>query len=120
MAADTTPRTPGNMDTDNRGQITVGGGETPVIISLNPHKLAAIHVNSGLENAKVSVTTDLRHSGGTRLSSMAQTGIMWHEVAASGVVDYFAGDSTLLTGTKIEGAPGTSSIQYNVTQRGKG
>lgn len=117
--ADSDPRDPGNMDTKIRSQITVGGGQSPVIIGLNPHKLTAIHVNSGLENAKVSVTTDLLQSDSTKLVAF-DANTMWHEVAASGVVDYFAGDSTLLSGVMIEGTPGTSSIQYSVTQRGKG
>ena len=120
--ADSDPRIPPNLDTNIRGNmpaIALGSAQV-VFIGTNPHKPAAVAVDKNGENATVFLTTDCKNSDGTKLTSLSNSGIIWNEVSASGTTNYFAGDSTLVSGIKIEGSPSSSAIQYSVTQRGKG
>lgn len=112
-------RIPGNMKLSVRNSIPATSAITRYIGTDPSHK-TAVHVDKNGELAKVSLTTDVINSDGTKLTALSASTILWNEVSASGSTNYFAGNDNLISGVKIEKlASGTSAIEYSITQKGR-
>jgi len=115
MAVD--PKGLSGFDTNDRGNISAAEVK---IIACDPAKKTAIALNKNSHNAKVEVTTDARLSNGTsRITDLEEANILWNEVSASNTTNYFAGDSSLLTGVRLTDINGPAK-QYSVTQKDVG
>lgn len=90
---------------------------TEVVIATAPEFITAIQVGSNVAaTKKVELTSDALDSAGAKLEDMEDSGILWAEVAASGLTTYFSGNQALITGVRITALNGASAIQYSVTQ----
>ena len=112
--ADSTPRIPGNMKLTVRDVIDTGSAITTYYGTYPQHRLA-IAVDKKGEEATISVTTDVELNTGAKITDLSTSSITWNEVSASNTTNYFAGDSHLISGVKVESIE-SSNLQVTLTQ----
>ena len=104
------------MKQNVRANIVSGTSSVQLLINTAPEHSTAIQVGSNtLSTKKVELTSDAINADGTPLD-LTDSGVLWAEVAASGLTTYFSGDQSLITGVRITSLNAVSAIQYSVTQ----
>lgn len=115
MAEINEPKIPGNLKLNIRTEMPTGSAQVLYLGSHPQHRLA-IHVEKRGEAVKVETTTDTKLATGAKITDLSEATISWAEVSASNIINYFAGNNFLITGTKITSNPVTNEPRISLTQ----